>query len=78
MSEKDFERRIKSESKAVIRVTNKNLVCKDCLFKYDDDTKLGNTSKCAIYKVKPNLILLGGKCEFYKRDVARYTAERDV
>lgn len=78
MSEKEFERRIKSESKTAIRVTNKNLVCKDCLFKYDDDTKLGNTSKCAIYKAKPNLILLGGKCEFYKCDVARYTAERDV
>lgn len=78
MSEKEFERRIKSESKAAIRVTNKNLVCKDCLFKYDDDTKLGNTSKCAVYKTKPNLILLGGKCEFYKRDVTRYTAERDV
>ena len=78
MSEKEFERRIKSESKAAIRVTNKNLVCKDCLFKYNDDTKLGNTSKCAIYKAKRIFILLGGKCEFYKHDVARYTAERDV
>ena len=78
MSEKEFERRIKSESKAAIRVTNKSLVCKDCLFKYNDDVKLGNISKCAVYKAKPNLILLGGKCEFYKHDVARYTAERDV
>lgn len=78
MSEKEFERRIKSESAAAIRVTNKNLVCKDCLFKYDDDAKLGNTSKCAVYKTKPNLILLGGKCEFYKRNIAPYTADRGV
>ena len=78
MSEKEFERRIKIESKAAIRVTNKNLVCKDCLFRYNDDTKLGNTSKCAVYKAKPNLILLGGKCEFYKHDVTSYTADRGV
>lgn len=78
MSEKEFERRVKSESKTGIRVTNKNLVCKDCLFKYDDEVKLGNTSKCAVYKTKPNLILLGGKCEFYKHDVTSYTAYRGV
>ena len=50
MSEKEFERRIKSESKAAIRVTNKNLVWKGCLFRYNDDVKLGNTSKCEVYK----------------------------
>ena len=78
MSEKEFERRIKSESRAAIRVTNKNLVCKDCLFRYNDNAKLGNTSKCAVYKAKPSLILLGGKCEFYKRDITWYTADRGV
>ena len=78
MSEKEFERRIKSESKAAIRIENKNLVCKDCLFRYNDDVKLGHTSKYAVSETKPNLILLGGKCEFYKHDVASYTADRGV
>lgn len=47
------------------RVTNDDLVCKDCLFKYDDSVKLGNTSKCEVYEAKPNEVLLGGECDEY-------------
>lgn len=48
------------------RITNNDLVCKDCTMRYDDTTITGNTSKCEFYDVKPNDILLGGPCDVYE------------
>ena len=64
-----MEDRIKSEARAITRVTNQDLVCKDCSNKYDDRIKLGNTSTCKEYRDKPNKVLLGGKCDKYKKEV---------
>ena len=63
---KELKERIESESKAVMRITNDDLVCKNCLFVYDDSVKFGNTSKCAIYASKPIAVLLGEECKFKK------------
>ena len=63
---KEMKERTESESKAVMRITNDNLVCKNCLFVYDDSVKFGNTSQCAIYASKPNAVLLGNACKFLK------------
>ena len=63
---KELKERIESESKAVMRITNNDLVCKNCLFVYDDSVKFGNTSKCAIYAIKPNAVLLVEECKFKK------------
>lgn len=63
---KELKERIESESKAVMRITNDDLVCNNCLFVYDDAVKFGNTSKCAIYASKPNAVLLGEECKFKK------------
>ena len=58
--------RVKSEARAIVRVSNDNLVCKDCLMRYEDSVILGNTSRCEAYPAcKPNQILLGGKCDQY-------------
>ena len=60
-----MEDRVKSEQ-TMLRVTNQNMVCKDCLLALDDTVIFGNTSKCELYQVcKPNRVLLGGKCDGY-------------
>lgn len=62
----NMKRRIQSEAKAIRRVTNDDLVCKDCVLRYPDDVIFGNVSKCEQYpKSKPNEVLLGGKCDAY-------------
>lgn len=61
--------RIKSEQKAIVRSTNNDLVCKDCLVRYPDDVIYGNTSKCEEYpNCKPIPVLLGGQCEKYIKE----------
>lgn len=62
---KEFEERIKSESRATRQVTNDILVCKDCVYKFDDTRIMGNTSRCMKYGLKPNKVLIGGKCDEY-------------
>ncbi len=50
----------------LIRITNEDLQCKDCKHKYYDTVIFGNTSKCEMYEIKPNGILLNKKkCEHY-------------
>lgn len=64
------QKRIRSEQGAVVRVTNKNLVCKDCLLRLDDNGPLyGNTSRCEAYpSCKPLEVLGGGECEEYVKE----------
>ena len=65
---KDFEKRIESEQMCMKRITNNDLVCKDCIFKFDDSIRLGNTSICEAYPVKPSKVLLGGDCDEYAKE----------
>lgn len=64
----NLEKRIVSEQQCMHRITNDDLVCKTCTHKYDDSIKLGNTSTCEIYDVKPNEVLLGGDCDKYNEE----------
>lgn len=66
MNKKDFEKRIISEQQCMKRITNDDLVCKTCEYKFDDSIKLGNTSTCEIFTVKPGKVLLGGDCDEYE------------
>ena len=61
-----LKERIASEQQCMKRITNDDLICKDCEFVFDDSIQLGNTSKCEKYKIKPNKVLLGGDCIEYK------------
>lgn len=65
---KEFEKKIKSEQQAFGRVTNKQLVCRNCIYCLDDTEKYGNTSKCELYTSKPNSVLLGGECELKEEE----------
>lgn len=60
------KKRVVSEQQCMKRVTNGDLVCKDCTHVFDDSVKLGNTSMCAVYDVKPTKVLLGGECDEYQ------------
>lgn len=61
----EFKERIESEAKAAMPIRNENLVCKDCILKFDDSEIPGNTSKCEVYDSKPNEVLLGEKCMYH-------------
>ena len=51
------------------RITNNDLVCKDCLYRYDDTEILGNTSRCEMYEeCKPNDVIDGGPCDLYDKE----------
>ena len=49
-------------------ITNDNLVCKDCRNRFEDKGMTCNTSKCAKYKMKPDEVLDGGKCNEYDKE----------
>lgn len=49
------------------RLTNADLVCRDCIFAFDDSKVPGNISKCGKYGWKPAEIMLGGKCDEYEQ-----------
>ena len=68
MKQEDLRKRIVSEQQCMRRITNDDLVCKDCTFKYDDTVKLGNTSVCEKFDVKPSEVLLGGDCIEYEKE----------
>ena len=51
------------------RITNDDLVCKDCAFRLDDSEIYGNTSRCEVFPdIKPGKVINGGKCDEYLRD----------
>ena len=49
-------------------ITNDNLICKDCEYKYDDKGMPCNTSKCKKYDLKPDEVLNGGDCIDYSKE----------
>ena len=64
------KRRITSEQRTAIRITNSDLVCRDCLQRLDDNGPLyGNTSKCEAYPYcKPIEVLNGEECAEYVKE----------
>lgn len=68
-SEKEFGKRIENEAMGAVRLTNDMMRCKDCIARYDDSEKFGNTSICEIFQDgKPNKVLLGGNCDEYIKE----------
>lgn len=62
------EYRIQEEAKSFQRITNADLKCKDCFFRLDDSVRLGNTSQCKQFMLKPNEVLKGGSCPRYRKE----------
>lgn len=61
-----LKERIDSEARACCRITNQDLVCRDCMYAFDDNIIFGNTSRCRFYDPKPNHVLTGDACEKYR------------
>ena len=62
-----MDEKFKKDKLAFTRITNEDLVCKDCDNKFDDSEMPCNTTKCEVYKLKPSDVLDGGKCSEYKK-----------
>lgn len=65
-----LEERIKSEQQAMKPIKNADIICKDCIYRYDDTVIPGNISHCEMYKDewKPNDIIFHKEyCRFYKK-----------
>lgn len=62
----ELKKRVVSEQQCMKRITNNDLVCKNCMHVFDDTVKLGNTSTCDKFTVKPNQVLLGGDCDEFE------------
>lgn len=65
-----FKERIESEGRATSNISNNNLVCKDCIYRFNDKYDSRKTSVCEIYpdfpeNYKPDKVLGGGKCDEY-------------
>ena len=59
----------KDDVLAFNRVSNKNMLCKDCIFRFNDSEKWGNSSKCKQFEFKPLDILFGGTdCASYRKE----------
>ena len=50
------------------RLTNANLVCKDCIYRMDDSKVWGNTTKCKQYADKPSPVIAGEECIRYTKE----------
>lgn len=63
-----LKERIESESRAATRITNNDLICRDCVYRLNDTKIYRNTSQCKVYISKPNSVYLGKGCEEYKKE----------
>ena len=71
----EIQKRYESEGKGFVRITNKDLVCKDCMYRHDDSVIFGNTSRCDFYPTqKPNAILATevSRTSFKPRSIFEY------
>lgn len=59
---------IESESTSTSRITNSQLICKDCMYRFDDTKIFKNTTRCGAYTLKPNKVLCGKECPKYKKE----------
>ena len=51
-------------------IRNADLVCRDCLYKFDDTYMPCNVSKCRMYAQKPSTVIDGGNCDLYDKGVS--------
>ena len=49
------------------RITNEDLKCKDCKYRFDDTVMIGNTCKRKQYDIKPATVIDGGDCDLYRK-----------
>lgn len=63
-----LSKKFKEDELVFERIRNKDLICIDCKYRYNDDGLFGNVSRCEIFQQKPNEVLRGGMCIEYEKD----------
>lgn len=63
-----LDEKLKDEKLFMVRITNNDLICKNCQFRYDDKDIPANTSTCEWYMLKPGEILDGGDCSLFEKE----------
>lgn len=63
-----IDEKFKKDKLKFEQIKNKDLVCKDCAYKFDDTEMPCNTSKCEVYQIKPGKVLDGGDCDEHKEE----------
>lgn len=63
----EIDKKFQNEKMKCERLTNNELVCKNCMFVLDDTEDANNTYECNKYLEKPDKVLRGGECIDYKR-----------
>lgn len=67
----ELKERIESEARSVMRISNDQLVCKDCKFRWDDSEIFGNTSQCGKfpnYSKPVGVVFHGENCPEYQKE----------
>lgn len=58
-----LDKKFKQDELLLERLTNDQLTCRDCKLRYNDDELPYNTSRCEIFRIKPDEVLSGGECD---------------
>lgn len=49
-------------------IKNNDLVCKDCVYRFDDEKQPCNTLKCMMFEMKPDEVIDSGDCFEYEKE----------
>lgn len=63
-----IDKKFKKDKLSFELITNNDLVCKDCRYRFKDEEMPSNTSKCVKYEIKPDEVLDGGECIKYDKE----------
>ncbi len=61
-----LDEKFKKDELKFNRITNNDLVCRECAKVFDDTNLPCNTSKCEAFNIKPIRVLDGGECLEFK------------
>lgn len=62
-----IDKKFKNDELKFDLITNDDLVCKDCINRYEDKGMSCNTSKCVKFEIKSDEVLDGGECDEYAK-----------
>ena len=69
MNKNPLDKKFKNDRLKFGLIKNADLMCKDCMYRYDDSQVFGNTSRCEMYQErKPSEVLDGNECWLYDKE----------
>lgn len=69
MNKNPLDKKFKNDRLKFGLIKNADLMCNDCMYRYDDSQVFGNTSRCEMYQdCKPSEVLDGNECWLYDKE----------